>query len=95
MIQHRSKFILCLVVLTLLLTGCADHVEFADAAAYGKVGFWFGVWHGAILPIAWLMSVFNPDVAIYAIYNDGVWYDSGYMIGVGSLVLAAMSLNSL
>lgn len=68
------------------LTGCADHVAFAEAAGRESVGFWFGLWHGTILPFAWLISLFDRDVAIYAIYNNGGWYDFGYLLGAAGLL---------
>lgn len=77
------SFILAGVAL-LLLSGCADAVSFTDAARIEPVGFWYGLWHGVIAPIAWIISLFNDDVAVYAIYNNGGWYDFGFLIGVGA-----------
>ena len=45
-------------------------------------GFWFGVWHGFIFPIAWIISLFIEEVAIYAVPNNGGWYDFGYFVGI-------------
>ena len=67
----------------LLLSGCADHVTFQQAATHELVGFWSGLWHGIIAPIAWFISLFCDDVAIYAIYNNGGWYDFGFVLGAG------------
>jgi hypothetical protein len=67
---------------TSLLAGCADHVSLVEAALKPRVGFWFGLWHGAILPFAFAFSLFDHEVAIYAIYNNGAWYDFGYVVGV-------------
>ena len=55
----------------LILTGCADYVPLEQAASVAKVGFWHGLWHGIIFPIAWLVSLFDQSTAIYAIYNNG------------------------
>lgn len=74
------------LLVALALTGCADHLSFAQAMTHESVGFWRGYWHGAILPFAWLVSLFDKDVAIYAIYNNGGWYDFGYLLGVSSLL---------
>ena len=78
----------------LLLSGCADHVTFQNAAAHTPVGFWYGLWHGMICPIAWLVSLFSDDVAIYAIYNNGGWYDFGFVLGAGILGGSASSSRS-
>ena len=74
----------------LFLTGCADTVNFIDAASLESVGFWFGLWHGIIFPFAWLVSLFDSSVSIYAIYNNGGWYDFGFFLGV-----VAFSANSV
>jgi hypothetical protein len=46
------------------------------------VGFWTGFWHGLILPISFLISLFRTDVGIYQIANNGAWYDFGFLVGV-------------
>ena len=69
----------------LLLSGCADAVSFQAAAAHARVGFWHGLWHGMILPLSWVVSLFDPEFAIYAIYNNGGWYDFGFVLGLGAL----------
>jgi len=77
-----------LVALTIALvafTGCADSVSFTKAATMTPVGFSYGLWHGMLLPFAWLVSLFDSDVAIYASYNNGGWYNFGFVIGVGAL----------
>ena len=76
---------LLLISLTLLLSSCAESVPLAQVAAMSPVGFWYGLWHGMILPFAWLVSLFDPDTAIYAVYNNGGWYDFGFVLGVGGL----------
>lgn len=74
-----------IVVVLLLLSGCADNISFAAAVVRETVGFWYGLWHGMISPISWLISLFSDEVTIYAIYNNGGWYDFGFMIGIGAL----------
>jgi hypothetical protein len=69
----------------LLISGCADSVTFAEASNTEPVGFWYGLWHGIIAPIAWLVSLFDESTAIYAIYNNGGWYDFGFVLGAGIL----------
>jgi hypothetical protein len=73
------------ILAALALTGCADSVNHTVAATMEPVGFWYGLWHGMILPFAWLVSLFDSDVAIYATYNNGGWYDFGFVLGVGAL----------
>ncbi|WFD10463.1 hypothetical protein [Tepidibacter hydrothermalis] len=47
-------------------------------------GFLAGLWHGLILPITFIISIFNPKVRIYETNNRGFLYDLGFVIGIGS-----------
>ena len=69
--------------LLLMLCSCADNVTLEQAVSVTKVGFWHGLWHGIIFPVAWVISLFDESTAIYAIYNNGGWYDFGFFLGVG------------
>ena len=69
----------------LLISGCADSVTFAEASKMEPVGFFYGLWHGWICPISWFVSLFDSSTAIYAIYNNGGWYDFGFVLGAGIL----------
>ncbi len=68
------------IAAALLLGGCAHQA--ASAIAPAAPGFLLGVWHGFIFPVAWVVSLFVPDVAVYAVPNDGGWYDFGYFVGI-------------
>ena len=70
---------------TIVLIGCADTATLQQASMMEPVGFWYGLWHGAIFPFAWVISLFTDSVSIYAIYNNGGWYDFGFFLGVGGL----------
>ncbi len=76
------KYLISLLLL-FILCGCADYVSLEQAVSYPKVGFWYGFWHGVIFPVAWVVSLFDESTAIYAIYNNGGWYDFGFFLGVG------------
>ena len=88
-----KKFIIgLLAVLTVfILSGCADTIPYTMAQNVTQVGFWYGLWHGMILPFSWLVSLFSDNTAIYAVYNNGGWYDFGFMIGSGALVSSSAS----
>ena len=64
----------------LLLAGCAT--QSAAAVEPAAPGFLYGLWHGIIFPFAWVLSLFMPDVSVYAIPNNGGWYDFGYFLGI-------------
>ena len=64
-----------------LLAGCAAS-QTAAATAPAAPGFLLGLWHGFIFPIAWIVSLFVEEVAVYAVPNNGGWYDFGYFLGI-------------
>ena len=64
-----------------LLSACAA-TQTPAAIAPAAPGFLLGLWHGFIFPVAWLVSLFTDDVAIYAVPNSGGWYDFGYFLGI-------------
>lgn len=64
----------------LLLAACA--AQSSAGVEAGAPGFLFGLWHGFIFPVAWALSLFMPDVAVYAVPNNGGWYDFGYFLGI-------------
>jgi hypothetical protein len=74
-----ARTALALVALA-TLTACARQA--ASAVQPEAPGFLLGLWHGFIFPVAWLLSLFLRDVAIYAVPNNGGWYDFGYFLGI-------------
>jgi hypothetical protein len=62
------------------LSACAQQA--ATAVAPGSPGFLAGLWHGFIFPVAWVISLFSSDTAVYAVPNNGGWYDFGYFVGI-------------
>ena len=65
----------------LSLAACAATQD-AHTVAASAPGFWLGLWHGFIFPVAWVISLFTKEVAVYAVPNDGGWYDFGYFLGI-------------
>ena len=72
---------LALLAAPLALSACAA-TQAADAVAPDTPGFLLGLWHGFIFPVAWVVSLFADRVAIYAVPNNGGWYDFGYFLGI-------------
>ena len=83
------KRIYLIVGMLLLLSGCADNVTFQEAAKLEPVGFWYGFWHGLTAGFAFIGSLFDDSIAIYAIYNTGTGYDFGYILGIGAWIAIA------
>ena len=65
----------------LALSACAATQDSA-AVAPTAPGFLLGLWHGFIFPVAWIVSLFFDKVAVYAVPNNGGWYDFGYFLGI-------------
>lgn len=76
-------------VLLLALAACARQAS--SGVASDAPGFLLGIWHGFIFPVAWVLSLFMPDVAVYAVPNNGGWYDFGYFVGIVFLGVGARS----
>lgn len=71
------------IVLLLLLSGCADSVSLASLTTLPEpAGFLLGLWHGIIAPFAFLISLVDDTVSIYAVNNTGALYDFGFLLGV-------------
>ncbi len=79
--RPRTTVVALLTVLPLvLLASCtAGDPQFsADAPA----GFWMGLWHGAIAPLALIVGIFSEGVQVYERSNTGGWYDFGLIFGL-------------
>lgn len=78
----RTLRIAAPLALLLLLAACARQVPDAVAHAEDTPGFLLGLWHGFIFPFSWIGSLFRPDIAVYAVPNNGGWYDFGFFLGI-------------
>lgn len=73
---------LAILAAILVLAACAA-TQNGQTVQSTAPGFWLGLWHGFIFPIAWVISLFAPkEVAIYAVPNNGGWYNFGYFLGI-------------
>ena len=87
----RYRLLPAIALLGLLSACAATQSDATVATAATTPGFWLGVWHGFIFPVAFVVSLFMPDVAIYAVPNNGGWYDFGYFVGIVFLGVGARS----
>jgi len=69
-------------MIALLVSACASQIDEGVMREGGSTGFLWGPWHGFVFPFAWIGSLFDPDIAVYAVPNNGGWYDFGFFIGV-------------
>ena len=78
------RFLLVVGAIALLgvVAGCAAGPNPVQGSGNGaEAGFWLGLWHGFISPIAFLVSLFNQQVGIYEVHNNGGWYNFGFVFG--------------
>ena len=73
-----KKFILFIVVV-LLFSSCAESTSIKECVVNEPYGFWSGLWHGFIAPLSFIISLLNSVVAMYALNNNGGWYDFGFL----------------
>ncbi|NMM31154.1 MAG: hypothetical protein HHJ10_08970 [Cellulomonas sp.] len=82
------------LLLVLALVGCAAGPNAAALLDGPRLaGFWLGLWHGAISPITFVVSLFSSGVNIYEVHNDGNWYNFGFMVGA-SVALSGAGRSS-
>ena len=74
-----------LVLFVFILTSCADVIPIEDCVTTEPYGFLSGLWHGFIAPLSFVGSLIKDDIAMYAVNNNGGWYDFGFVLGAGIL----------
>jgi len=84
-LNNKISHTLCILLVAVLFTGCAEVTSIEACITSTPYGFWSGLWHGIITPFAWICSLFSDDIAIYAVNNNGGWYDFGFILGIGAL----------
>lgn len=81
--MKRKKIIvlgLFILLCAVVLSGCVpgDGTNSSEKEA----GLFSGIWHGWIAPFSLVYSLFNPDVNIYEIHNNGFLYNLGYYMAI-------------
>jgi hypothetical protein len=74
-----------LLLLVILLPGCANVTPIDPSVTAKPYGFLGGLCHGIIAPFSFIGSLIDDDIAMYAVNNNGGWYDFGFVLGAGIL----------
>ena len=82
------KYIFTIISLSLFVTACATQPYTGGG---GAPGFFSGLWHGFISPLALFGHISISDIRVYAFPNSGGWYDFGFLLGAGVLFGEAAS----
>lgn len=85
--MNTIKFntIIILGLLLFIFSGCADVTPIEECTTTEPYGFFGGLWHGIVAPVSFIGSLFSDNIAMYAVNNNGGWYDFGFVIGAGIL----------
>lgn len=95
------KFNIIWFIVLLMINCWSPLIDVSEClTAVEPMGFWYGVWHGMIMVPAFFASLFIDGIGIYAINNNGILYNFGYIGGIGvvlrgvALILKAIGLTS-
>jgi hypothetical protein len=80
MMKYLPK-ILLVGLLVLLVAGCAPGNARYSVETGRPANFWAGLWHGLIIVITFIVSLFTNDVHIYESNNVGWAYNLGFILG--------------
>jgi hypothetical protein len=75
------KKIILFLMLLIFIAGCADVTNIDACTTQEPYGFFGGLWHGMISLISFIVSLFSDEVTMYAVNNNGGWYDFGFVLG--------------
>jgi hypothetical protein len=67
---------------TLFLSSCAAGPNPEAGTGQDPAGFWLGLWHGIIVLVTFVISLFSDNVSVYEVVNNGNWYDFGFVLGL-------------
>jgi hypothetical protein len=79
--------LLLLVSAATLLASCVPGANpLANQALNGEspAGFLLGLWHGLIVWVTFIVSLFDPSVSVYEVHNTGWSYNLGFVLGAAS-----------
>lgn len=79
--MKRTISIVLVLVIALALAGCAPDTNPNVGQGDPPAGFWTGLWQGATMLFTFVWSLFNDKVGVYETYNNGGWYNFGYLLG--------------
>lgn len=80
-----KKIIILMCLLLLTMTACLagpNDIQGVPDTEGEVAGFWMGLWHGLIIIISLIVSLFSDSYEIYEIHNNGGWYNVGFLFGL-------------
>jgi hypothetical protein len=86
MMTDSRRTVLLLLFVGLALVACAPSANpltdqaLTDGGA--PAGFFLGIWHGFIVVVTFVISLFSNSVGVYEVHNTGWSYNLGYLLGL-------------
>lgn len=82
--KKTNLFIFITALAVLAISSCAHspNVSVTIPDTTHIYGFWGGTWHGMISGFSFIGSLFDESIRVYAINNNGHWYDFGFVGGL-------------
>jgi hypothetical protein len=80
---HRnwSRVLVLAIVILLVIAACAPgNARWAQDTGR-PANFWAGLWHGLIIVVTFIVSLFTREVKIYEVNNVGWAYNLGFLLG--------------
>jgi len=81
--SKKNLWILVLLPLILILSGCANNESVEQCLTGHTYGFFGGLWHGFIAPFDFIGMLFSDEITMYAQNNNGGLYALGFLLGSG------------
>ncbi|MCL2063342.1 MAG: hypothetical protein FWG98_03085 [Candidatus Cloacimonetes bacterium] len=76
------RFLIFLIMLLALFVLTSCMAGSGRSTPEFKAGFFIGIWHGWIAPIALIVSIFDSSIKIYEVNNTGFWYELGFYMAI-------------
>lgn len=81
MTHDWPKTLLAGLLVLILVAGCAPGNSRYSQETGRPANFWAGLWHGLIIVITFIVSLFTKEVGIYEPNNVGWGYNLGFLLG--------------
>lgn len=83
--MKKRSIILAVSISAAVLLSCTagpNIMEQTPAVMDEPAGFLLGIWHGFISLFTFIISLFSDKINVYEVYNNGGWYNFGFIIGI-------------
>ena len=79
---NNKKGVAILGVVLMALAACASQAQ--QTVEPQAPGFFHGLFHGYFILFSFVGSLFSDTIDIYAVPNNGGWYNFGFALGAGA-----------